>query len=506
MMLQAGGIITMKKPRVTMNGFVTLISLIFVLTAVVGWCKAQHDEVLVGDESWDFDKMLQGLATAKNGRIDKDALFHELDGVSSMNSDEEGGDSESFGFLDYFPSPATRMDAKAHFPIGSNSKLYTSVAIYQLHEAGKLDVDADIATMLDAKDFRAMGFRFKRSFCPRLRLGWKCQRITLRHLLSMSSGIYPALNCDEIDFLGECNPVPWIINPGSIAKLVGTFLTQPLVFKPGTKYHYSNPNFVLATYFVEKYSGMTFRDYLQANIFDPIGLNHTYFDFFNGALQLDPGRVRQFFKYYDKTTGNLIAVGNDVLQLDLGAAAGTGGIVSTVDDQRTFWQTLFDQKTHGAPLLSSPQSQKDILSPWTFVNTGTLRYKNVSLPIWSYYTQGVVILCPAKDCPDGPRWIVYTGGTMSVLTANVMDCRYPFAMSQVWTSTKIAHTTKTEYLEFVDSQVGSPLQLISQPGETDPMVNNPTAMAMLQLFDKYPPTRDIQEIENESKEAKAKVY
>lgn len=319
----------------------SLLALLLVST----YCESAH--TLPEDV---FSSLPTAFSTSSD-RDDDDDPYHDhyykfLDGVSALtvfdSDDHISTNSTAFGYSN-IPN-SIPMSTKSHFPIGSNSKLYTTVAIYQLAEQGKLDVTADISSMLDSQDFENFGWgrHRTRKLCPRLSYGWYCQKITLEHLLSMSSGIYPELNCQvPTSTSQQCNPYAYIISSGSIGLTVGTFLNQPLTFKPGTQYHYSNPNFILATYFVEKYSGMTFRDYLQTNILDKIGLNATYFDFFNKGLHLDPYRVGQYVKYYDETTEKLISVGADIVQLDLGIASGTGGILSTVHDQATFWRALF---------------------------------------------------------------------------------------------------------------------------------------------------------------------
>ncbi|CAB9514690.1 Protein flp [Seminavis robusta] len=426
-------------------------------------------------------------------------VFKYLDGVRSVTSLLEGGSHNTtttpFGYTN-IPLKIP-MASDSHFPIASNSKLYTTVAIYQLHEQGKLDVEVDIASMLDKQDFENFGLGSstrpglgRHHLCPRLvnsLTPWKCEKITLRNLLSMSSGIYPPLNCDAPDNSHShklCNPDPYFVNRGSIGKTVGTFIMQPLMFRPGTSYHYSNPNFILAAYFVEKYSGMTFREYLHKNIFGPMGLQHTYYDYFNGALGLDPKRVGQYTRYYDNHTHELLSVGADVLQLDLGVASGTGGIISTVQDHATFWYTLFNKTTMGAPLLSKDSLQA-ILTPWTFLGERQMQWPNgTKFPVWDYYTQGTFVVCDdAKNCgPDHLRWIMYTGGTETVLTANLLDYR-TMKMVQVWTSTQVAMTNRSTWKSIFDRQIGVPRQVVFSL--MDLAYNNPMQLALAEMGRDY---------------------
>ena len=429
-----------------------------------------------------------------NNNVDEDVtsptaddVFDCMDGVWSVTSNNKDGNhtsiTEAFGYSNIpLQQP---MSKDSHFPIASNSKLYTTVAIYQLHEQGLLDVDADIATMLDPLDYANFGVT-TRKFCPRVgrsMFSWRCEKITLRNLLSMSSGIYPALNCDaEPNAPHQCNPDPYILSQGSTGLTVGTFLFEPLIFKPGSIYHYSNPNFILAAYFVEKYSGQTFREYLKTNIFDRIGLKNTYYDFYNQGMGLDPKRATQYIRYHNKNNHtDLIAVGADIVQLDLGIASGTGGIISTVEDHATFWYTLFNKTSKGSPLLSS-SSLQDILFPWTLaLKQNEFLYPNgTSGPVWGYYTQGTLVICDTGGCLNGPRFIQYTGGTFTTHTANLLDYE-SFKMVQVWISTLVAMTDRPTFQAAFQQQTGGVLDVVGN--WLDPEYNQPTSIAWKKMYE-----------------------
>ena len=425
-----------------------------------------------------------GTYLPTTSQIQEDDVLNFMDGVWSVTYNAYGNRTSHTKPFGYSNIPfKKRMSGDAHFPIGSNSKLYTAVAIYQLFEAGMLDVDADIATMLDPQDYKNFGVT-DQEFCPRVGTSFlhgRCEKITLRNLMSMSSGIYPALNCNaEPTSPHQCNPDPYFLNRGSIGLTVGTFLFEPLMFKPGTAYHYSNPNFILAAYFVEKYSGMSFREYLHSNIFARIGLEDTYFDFFNSWLGIDRKRPEQYIKYYDKKTGELISVGADIVQLDLGVASGTGGIVSTVRDQVTFWYRIFSNVTNGEPLLK-PSSQRAILKPWNLAQKqDSFIYPNGTVgAIWIYYTQGTVILCDAEDCPNGPRYVMYEGGTITVHAANLLDYN-TFKMVQVWTSTLVAMTDQESFKDAFERQSGALTDVIGPWLDLD--FNNPMAIAWQKMY------------------------
>ena len=171
--------------------------------------------------------------------------------------------------------------------------------------------------------------------------------------------------------------------------------------------------------------------------------------------------------------------------VDLGTLAGTGGIISTTRDEVLFWYSLFNKTTLGAPLLQSQESQKDLLKPWTFIGTGEFHLDNQRIiEVWMYYTQGLMIVCLAPDCPNGPRWITYTGCTNTIRSANIMDYDN-YAMSQVWTTTLVAMTDPKTYRYAMNRQSGRVYNIVK-----DWMVqeyNNPTNLAWIQLFERFPP-------------------
>jgi len=221
-------------------------------------------------------------------------------------------------------------------------------------------------------------------------------------------------------------------------------------------------------------------------------LHQTYFDFFNGAIQLDPLRPHPYIKYYNvekeedpQEEPELFSVGSYPAPVDLGPMAGTGGIVSTPRDEVLFWHSLFNRTTFGAPLLQSAESQKDLLKPWTFTGTGEFHLDhNRILKVWSYYTQGLGIVCLAPHCPHGPRWITYTGCTNTIRSANLMDYEN-YAMSQVWTTTLVAMTDPNSYHDAINHQTGRVYNVIKD--WMVPKYNNPTNLAWIQLLERFPP-------------------
>ncbi|MGE5232491.1 MAG: serine hydrolase domain-containing protein [Acidobacteriota bacterium] len=138
------------------------------------------------------------------------------------------------------------------YPIGSNSKQFTAMAILLLAEEGKLSLDDDIRKFLP--DFPVYG-------AP-------ATPIRIRHLLFHTSGLrdYQALR-----FLAGVPPERL-----ERAEILGLLRRQRgLNFPPGTKHSYSNAGYVLLGSIVEKITGKSLPDFAAERIFAPLGMTHT---------------------------------------------------------------------------------------------------------------------------------------------------------------------------------------------------------------------------------------
>jgi CubicO group peptidase (beta-lactamase class C family) len=135
------------------------------------------------------------------------------------------------------------------FRTGSVAKLFTWTAVMQLVEQGKLDLDVAVNTYLET-------FQIPDTF-PEV--------ITLRHLLTHTAGF-------EDDLFGVLARKPNDLEP------LGEFVAKHIparVYPPGTVTAYSNYGVTLAGYIVEQVAGMPFAEYVDAQIFQPLGMTRT---------------------------------------------------------------------------------------------------------------------------------------------------------------------------------------------------------------------------------------
>ncbi|MBE0653251.1 MAG: beta-lactamase family protein, partial [Bacteroidales bacterium] len=165
------------------------------------------------------------------------------------------------------------------FRIASQSKAITSTAVMMLWEEGKFKLDDPISKYIpEFKDPQVINtFRFSDTSWTTIPAK---QEITIRHLLNHTSGLgYGIIDGDErIRMIYHKAGVVDLFTTDSITigESVKRLAALPLHHHPGDKYTYSEGLDVLG-YFIEVVSGMPFDQFLRTRLFDPLGMNDTWF-------------------------------------------------------------------------------------------------------------------------------------------------------------------------------------------------------------------------------------
>jgi CubicO group peptidase (beta-lactamase class C family) len=184
---------------------------------------------------------------------------------------------KAFGMADNESNRALKRDDI--FRIASMTKAITSTAVMMLWEEGKFQLDDPISKYIPEFKNQTVLKNFKFLDSTYTTEPVKSE-ITIRHLLTHTSGLgYGVIDGDErfkamyhkagIVDLFTTQPVKIGDNIKKLAKL-------PLHHHPGEKYVYSEGLDVLG-YFIEIMSGMPFDEFLRKRLFDPLGMNDTYF-------------------------------------------------------------------------------------------------------------------------------------------------------------------------------------------------------------------------------------
>jgi len=181
-----------------------------------------------------------GVAVVKDNKIIYDNYF----GVKNLETGE-------------------KVDAQTIFRIASISKSFTSTALMQLVEQGKVTLGTDVGDL--------MGFQVRNPKYPET-------VITLERLLSHTSSLSDTLGYFTLD----------VINPATNPDFAGCYND----YEPGKGYQYCNLNFNMAGTILEKLSGERFDQYIVNHILNPLGL---YGGYDNGAL--DSTRFATLYSY-----------------------------------------------------------------------------------------------------------------------------------------------------------------------------------------------------------------
>jgi CubicO group peptidase (beta-lactamase class C family) len=184
---------------------------------------------------------------------------------------------KAYGMADNQANRALKRDDI--FRIASQTKALTSTAVMMLWEQGKFQLDDPISKYIPEFKNPVLLKTFNPSDSSYTTEPAKGE-ITIRHLLTHTSGLGYGMidNDDRFRKIFQKAGIidAWTTKPITVAENIKKLAKLPLHFNPGEKYSYSEGLDVLG-YFIEIVSGMPFDQFLKTNIFDPLGMNDTYF-------------------------------------------------------------------------------------------------------------------------------------------------------------------------------------------------------------------------------------
>jgi CubicO group peptidase (beta-lactamase class C family) len=137
------------------------------------------------------------------------------------------------------------------FIIASVSKTLTALALMQLEEDGKVDLDSPVSHYLP--DFETVYPIY--------------EEMTIRQVLNHTAGFDPQI---------EWRAASPKDSDESIADLVQKFGSFPLAYSPGTRFEYSNAGYIVLGEVIGQVSGLSYEAYMQQNIFDPLEMRHSF--------------------------------------------------------------------------------------------------------------------------------------------------------------------------------------------------------------------------------------
>lgn len=242
---------------------------------------------------------------AQNLHIDKvDSLITLIEsnnrGIGSLIICKDGKEiyNRDFG---HAAIPKLKRDQDTKYQVGSITKIYTAVLIFQLVEKGKLSLDDKLE-----------------KFFPDMP---GASEIVLKQMLNHTSGLGDYTWKDE-------NP-KWLHKKVSEKQILDEIKHQGLVFKPGEKEEYSNSAYYLLAKISEKVYGKNYEVLIQEQICKPLGLKNT------ASVLMNPGNLYASYEY----TKNSKWVKTEDFYFP--NTKGVGDIVATPKDLLQFIHSLF---------------------------------------------------------------------------------------------------------------------------------------------------------------------
>lgn len=261
----------------------------------------------------------QSIDTAK-----LNAYFHALDSNHKFMGSvalAKGGKmlyTHSVGYSDVATS--TKADAHTKYWIGSISKTFTATLVMKAVDEKKLKLDQTIAL-----------------YFPTIKNG---NKITLSHLLYHRSGIHNVTDAPAY--------VTWFYQPRTEAQMVASIAEGGSDFTPDSTFSYSNSNYILLSYILEKTYKKSYTSLLQEKIAKPLGLKDTYF-----GKKIEPKDHEAHSYTYQNYAWQPSTETNPAVPM------GAGAIVSTPVDLVRFSEALFGGKLVSAGSLEQMKTLKD---------------------------------------------------------------------------------------------------------------------------------------------------
>ena len=242
------------------------------------------------------DKFMGSIAVAENGKL----LYSKSIGKDDIDSDKQS-------------TIATK------YRIGSISKIFTSCLILKAVEENKLNINQTIDI-----------------YFPTIE---NAKKITIGNLLNHRSGIH--------NFTNDPEYLKYHTQPKSEKEMVEIIAKGKSDFEQDSKGNYSNSNYVLLSYILEKTYKKSYKEILSSKIIKPLGLKNNYF---GGKTNIQDNECYSYHyaSKWEKQT-----------ETDLSIPMGAGAIVSNPTDLVVFINNLFSNKIIGEKSLEQMKTIKD---------------------------------------------------------------------------------------------------------------------------------------------------
>lgn len=236
---------------------------------------------------------------------------------------------KAFGYSYIDNNKKIPADIYTKYRIGSATKMFTAVMIFQLIEEGKLSLDKKLNT-----------------YFPNLP---NANKITISKMLYHKSGLH--------DYTHDTNFPVWMDKRKTHDELLKIIKDKGSDFEPGSAADYSNSNYLLLGYIIEKICKVPYDDALNKRIISKLNLKNTYY---GNPISLKNNEATSY-KYAENNW-------NKQKETNLSIHGGAGSIVSTPTDMTKFIDALFSNKLINKLSLSKMETMVDDYGMGLFPN------------------------------------------------------------------------------------------------------------------------------------------
>jgi D-alanyl-D-alanine carboxypeptidase len=247
------------------------------------------------------------LVDALGDRLARDAAAGTFAGAVLVAHNGRNIFEQAYGLADRERKIPNTLETR--FRIGSMNKMFTAVAILQLVEAEKIRLDAPLGIYLTDYPNKDVA------------------KVTIHQLLTHTGGT------------GDIFGPEFDANRSKLRTIqdyVNLYGARAPAFEPGAKFDYSNFGFILLGAVIEKVTGMSYYDYVAANIFDPAGMTST------ASVPEDSAVANRSVGYMRAQSGSATLTSNAATLPYRGSSAGGG--YSTVGDLSRFATALLEHR------------------------------------------------------------------------------------------------------------------------------------------------------------------
>ncbi|MEX1377910.1 MAG: serine hydrolase domain-containing protein [Eubacteriales bacterium] len=246
------------------------------------------------------------------------------------------------------------------FGIASGTKGFTALAILKLIDDGKLSLSDDVFSLLP--------YNF-----PNIK-----ERITVKHLLTHTSGIYDYFDEDILDdfsHMFKIVPINKMLGPADMLPLL---TVGECYFSPGEKFKYCNSGFVILGILVEEVSAMKYSEYLDKHIINPLNLKGT------GCFSTNQLPKVAAHGYIKNSDGSWVS---NIFEIPLACTA-DGGLYTTTDDISKMWYGFINGSIISESLKELALSPHVQIHDDQYYGLGFYMQENTDKSIKKYYLVG----------------------------------------------------------------------------------------------------------------------